>query len=102
PDAMPKLAKVAKVLGPKGLMPNPKAGTVTPKPEELANKYAGGQIAFKTEAKSPIIHISVGKMSFGKDKLSENIQFLLTSIDRSKLKNAYIKSTMSPSLKLVI
>ena len=102
PDAMPKLAKVARILGPKGLMPNPKAGTVTPKPEELAKKYEGGQIAYKTEAKSPIIHIAIGKMSFGKDKLSENIQVFLTSIDRTKIKNAYIKSTMSPSLKLVI
>lgn len=102
PDAMPKLAKVAIILGPKGLMPNPKAGTVTAKPQELAKKYAGGQIAYKTEAKSPIIHVSVGKMSFGKEKLAQNIDVFITSIDRSKLKNAYIKSTMSPSLRLVI
>jgi len=102
PDAMPKLAKVAKILGPRGLMPNPKIGTVTAKPEELAEKYKGGQIAFKTEAKAPIIHVSVGKVSFGKEKLSENVKTFLDAIEKSKIKNAYIKSTMSPSLKLVV
>jgi len=102
PDAMPKLAKVAKILGPRGLMPNPKNGTISPNPEALAKKYEGGQMNYKTEAKSPIIHVSVGKMSFGKEKLSENISILFNSIEKEKMRNAYIKSTMSPSLKLVI
>jgi large subunit ribosomal protein L1 len=102
PDAMPKLAKVAKILAPRGLMPNPRAGTVTPKPEELAEKYKGGQIAYKTEAKSPIIHVAVGKVSFGKEKLSQNVEAFLNSVEKSKIKTVYLKSTMSPSLKLVI
>ncbi len=59
PDAMPRLAKVARILGPKGLMPNPKNGTVTAKPEEVAKKYESGQINFKTEAKAPVLHVVV-------------------------------------------
>ncbi len=102
PDAMPKLAKVARVLGPRGLMPNPKNGTISAKPEEVAKKYAGGQIAFKTEVKAPIIHVAVGKLSFGTEKLQHNIQALLGSIDKAKMKNAYVKSTMSPSLKIIL
>jgi len=100
PDAMPKLAKVAKILGPRGLMPNPKNGTISPNPEALAKKYEGGQMNYKTEAKSPIIHVTVGKLSFGKEKLSENISILFNSIEKEKMRNAYIKSTMSPSLKI--
>ena len=73
PDTMPKLAKVARVLGPRGLMPNPKNGTVTPKPEEIAKKFEGGQFNFKTEAKFPLLHLTVGKISFGDKKLTENI-----------------------------
>ena len=74
PTMMAKLAKVAKILGPRGLMPNPKNGTITPKPEEVAKKFDGGQINFKTEAKAPIIHLTVGKISFGPEKLTENIE----------------------------
>ena len=102
PDAMPKLAKVARILGPKGLMPNPKNGTVTTKPEEVAKKFEAGQLNFKTEAKSPILHVMVGKLSFGEDKLSENVIAMLATVDKSKVKNVYLKSTMSPSLKLAV
>ena len=101
PDAMPRLAKVARILGPKGLMPNPKTGTVTPRPEEVAEKFKGGQVNFKTEAKANVIHVAVGKMSFGKSKLSANISALLGAVDSTKVKSLYLKSTMSPSLKLV-
>lgn len=100
PDMMPKLAKVARVLGPKGLMPNPKNGTITDKPEEIAKKYEGGQISFKTEAKSPIIHLTVGKISFGPEKLSENIEYMLNAIKKTNIINATLKSTMSPGIKL--
>lgn len=102
PSMMPKLARVAKVLGPKGLMPNPKNGTISEKPEEMAKKYEGGQVNFKTEAKTPIIHLTVGKMSFGSKKLSENVQSLLSAIKKSNIVNATLKSTMSPGIKLKI
>lgn len=100
PDSMPKLAKVARTLGPRGLMPNPKNGTVTTKPEEVAKKYAGGQINFKTEAKFPLLHIAVGKVSFSEDKISQNIKVVLDAIDKKKIKNATLKSTMSPAIHL--
>ena len=100
PDSMSRLAKVARYLGPKGLMPNPKSGTVTTKPEEVAKKYEGGQINFKTEAKFPILHMSVGKMSFDESKLSENIKTALKAIQISKMKSVTLKSTMSPGIKI--
>ncbi len=102
PEMMPKLAKVAKVLGPRGLMPNPKNGTIAPKPEEVAKKFEGGQINFKTEAKAPIIHLTVGKMSMGAEKLTENIEAFVTAIKKSNIVNVTIKSTMSPGLKIQI
>jgi len=100
PDAMPKLAKVARTLGPRGLMPNPKNGTVTTKPDEVAKKYEGGQINFKTEAKFPLIHVAVGKVSFSEDKISQNIKVVMSAIDKKKIVNATLKSTMSPAIHL--
>lgn len=100
PDTMPKLAKVAKVLGPRGLMPSPKNGTITNKPDELLKKYEAGQITFKTEPKIPIIHLSVGKLSFGEKKLAENIKAILDAIQASRIKKAVLKSTMSPGIKI--
>lgn len=100
PDAMPKLARAAKVLGPRGLMPNPKNGTVTPTPEEVAKKYEGGQINFKTEAKFPLLHVAIGKVSFGDTKIKDNAKTVLSAIDKKKIKNATLKSTMSPAIRL--
>lgn len=100
PDTMPKLARVARVLGPRGLMPNPKNGTVTPKPEEIAKKFAGGQINFKTEAKFPLLHLAVGKISFGEKKLTDNIKAALGAIAAKQIKTVTLKSTMSPGIKL--
>lgn len=100
PDAMPKLARVARVLGPRGLMPNPKNGTVSPKPEELASKFAGGQINFKTESKFPIMHLAVGKVSFGEQKLADNIKTAVTAVKVKNIKSITLKSTMSPGLHL--
>lgn len=102
PDAMPKLAKVAKVLGPKGLMPNPKNGTISPNPEAVAKQYEGGQFRYKTEAKAPVIHVSVGKMSFGQEKLAQNIDAFLRAIKSENIRNVTLKSTMSPAIKLQV
>lgn len=100
PDAMPRLAKVAKVLGPKGLMPNPKNGTITPNPESVAKSYAGGQMHYKTEAKAPVMHVAIGKLSFGEEKLAQNIEAFLQAVRLENIKKAVIKSTMSPSIRL--
>ncbi len=102
PSMMPKLAKVAKVLGPRGLMPNPKNGTIIQNPEEAAKKYEGGLIFFKTEAKAPLLHISVGKMSFGQKKLSDNIETILNAIQKENITKAILKSTQSPSIKVAV
>ncbi len=100
PMMMAKLAKVARILGPRGLMPNPKNGTVTPKPEEAAKKFEGGQINFKTESKFPLLHLTVGKVSFGADKLQDNIKVAIQSVQTKNIKNVTLKSTMSPGMKI--
>lgn len=100
PDAMPRLAKVARILGPRGLMPNPKNGTVTPNPEAVAKQYEGGHMTFKTESKAPVLHLAVGKLSFGTDKLTENIKAALKAVDNKNIKKIVLKSTMSPAVRL--
>ena len=100
PSLMPRLAKVAKVLGPRGLMPNPKNGTVTDDPKPLMEKLSKGQIRFKTESKAPVIHLSVGKVSFDADKLSENISTVISSVGSNKISKDTLKSTMSPGIKI--
>lgn len=102
PDMMPKLAKVARVLGPRGLMPNPKNGTVSANPEDAVKKLSGGELRFKTEAKAPVIHLIIGKISFGDKKIAENAQEALNAIGQSKIKSATLTSTMSPGIKLQV
>lgn len=109
PDMMRDLAKVAKVLGPKGLMPNPKSGTVTPDVEKAIAELQAGKIEFKTD-KFGIVHSFFGKVSFGKDKLTENFKEFVRALNAAKptgIKGVYIKSmtinpTMGPGIKLDI
>ena len=89
-----------KVLGPRGLMPNPKNGTITDKPEEAVKKLSGGQISYKTEFVSPIIHASIGKLSFEDKKLKENIAAFISSVGAPKISSVTLKSTMSPAIRL--
>ncbi|PIY94261.1 MAG: 50S ribosomal protein L1 [Candidatus Levybacteria bacterium CG_4_10_14_0_2_um_filter_35_8] len=100
PAIMPKLAKVARILGPKGLMPNPKNGTVTANPQDLVKKYEGGQINFKTEGKAPVIHLTIGKASFEDKKLADNIKAIYVALGKNKIASVFLKSTMSPGIKL--
>jgi len=100
PSFMPKLAKFAKVLGPKGLMPNPKAGTISTKPEEVAKKFEKGMLRWKTEPKAPIIHQMIGKLSFDDKKLVENTKAFVNAVGKAHIFKAFIKSTMSPSMKI--
>ena len=100
PSMMPKLARVAKFLGPRGLMPNPKNGTVSPNPPEAAKKYEGGAMNFKTEAKFPVLHLTVGKVSIGEEKLTDNVKALIKAVKTTNIKNATLKSTMSPGIKI--
>jgi large subunit ribosomal protein L1 len=100
PSFMPKLAKFAKVLGPKGLMPNPKAGTVSPNPEEVAKKFQKGTMRWKTEGKFPLIHQMVGKVSFEDKMLVENIKAFIAVVGKPHITEAFVTSTMSPSVRL--
>lgn len=102
PEMMPKLAIYARLLGPKGLMPNPKNGTVI-KSEKDADKFSVNTVNLKTEKTQNIIHTSFGKVSQDTKELVENAQAILDAIGGSKIiTSVYIKSTMSPSIKLTI
>jgi large subunit ribosomal protein L1 len=102
PSMMPKLAKVARILGPKGLMPNPKNGTVTPDPDKRAKELSHGQVNFKTEPDQPLIHMIVGKVSFEDKKLVDNIAAVIEAVGSGKVAKATIAATMGPGIKLKI
>ena len=109
PDMMPVVGKLGKVLGPKGLMPNPKLGTVTPDVAKAVQDAKGGQIEYRAE-KAGIIHVGVGKASFSEGDIAENICSLVDAVNKAKpsgAKGTYIKkisvsSTMGPGIKLDI
>lgn len=102
PQVMGKLGKVAKFLGPKGLMPNPKNGTISPTPEKVAEKIKGGETAWKTESDFPLIHFVIGKLSFADKQLMENFQTLVKAIGDVKIQAVTLKSSMSPGIKIQI
>lgn len=102
PSMMPKLAKVARILGPRGLMPNPKNGTVSPTPEKRAKELTSGELNFKAEPGNPIVHLPVGKVSFEDAKLIENIEAILSAIGRNKILRATLAPTMGPGVKLAL
>ena len=107
PQYMPKLGKFARLLGPKGLMPNPKAGTVTMDVEKAVKEAKAGKVEYRVD-KQAIVHIGVGKVSFGADKLLENANAFFDSLKAQKpasLKGSYVKSvfittTMGPSIQI--
>ncbi|GIW64790.1 MAG: hypothetical protein KatS3mg092_0723 [Patescibacteria group bacterium] len=102
PSFMPKLTKFAKILGPKGLMPNPKAGTISPNPEEIVKKFSKGVLRWKTEPKFPLIHQMIAKISVKEEEIVANAEKFIDAVGKKHIKKAYIKTTMSPSLKLQI
>ncbi|MDO5451649.1 MAG: 50S ribosomal protein L1 [Candidatus Saccharibacteria bacterium] len=107
PQYMPKLGKYARLLGPKGLMPNPKAGTVTTDVEKAVKEAKAGKVEYRVD-KQAIVHIGVGKVSFGVEKLAENANAFFDSLKAQKpasLKGSYVKSvyvttTMGPSIQI--
>ena len=107
PNMMGLVGRLGKVLGPRGLMPSPKAGTVTPDVAKAVNEAKAGKIEYRLD-KTNIIHCPIGKASFGKDKLLENFDVLLTAIAKAKpeaAKGQYIRScvvatTMGPGVKV--
>lgn len=102
PQDMAKLAKHARFLGPKGLMPNPKNGTISADPKQALKNFSGNNISYKTEKKAPLIHLAIGKKSLGEKKLTENLIAILQGINPKQIKKANICTSMSPSIKLEI
>ena len=106
PDMMPIVGRVAKVLGPKGLMPNPKSGTVTTNVAKAIADVKAGKVEYRLD-KNNIIHVMIGKVSFGAEKLTDNFNTLMEAIVKAKpaaakgtyLKSTYGASTMGPSIK---
>ena len=109
PDMMPNLGKIGRVLGPKGLMPNPKTGTVTTNVEKTISDIKKGMVEYKTDANGNI-HSVIGKVSFDDKKLAENLDYLVNTIIKAKpstvkgkfILNITISSTMGPGIKLDI
>ena len=107
PDIMGVVGKLGKVLGPRGLMPNPKLGTVTFDVAKAVKDIKAGKVEYKTE-KAGVVHVRIGKVSFDVDKLRENAKAIVESVNKAKpstskgkyLKSLYISSTMGPSIKV--
>ncbi len=107
PDMMSSVGKIGKILGPRGLMPNPKVGTVTQDVARVVKELKAGQVEYRVD-KAGIVHVAVGKVSFGGPKIRENAQAVITSLIKAKpasskgayLKNVSLSSTMGPGVKV--
>ncbi len=107
PDMMGLVGRIGRVLGPKGLMPNPKAGTVTPDVAKAVNDIKAGKIEYRLD-KTNIIHCPIGKVSFGTEKLMQNFSTLMTAVIKAKpaaakgqyLRSVSVTSTMGPGVKI--
>jgi ribosomal protein L1 len=107
PATMPQLGKYARLLGPRGLMPNPKSGTVTQNTAAAVQEAKAGRVEYRVD-QAGIVHLSIGKASFGADKLGQNAEAVLSSIRAAKpsslkgiyIKSIYVTSTMGPSIKV--
>ena len=109
PDMMKDMAKVAKILGPKGLMPNPKTETVTPNPAKIVRELSKGKISFKNDDTSNL-HVIIGKVSFPSEHLQQNLATFLEALKKLKpssskgifLQSAFLTTSMGPSIKISV
>lgn len=100
PDWMPKLAQAAKILGPRGLMPNPKNGTISDNLKKTVTELQGGKTEYKTEANGQVIHLGVGKANQPKEEIFDNIKALYNVLGRSKIRKITIAPTMGPGVRV--
>ena len=107
PDMMPEIGKIGNILGPKGLMPNPKTGTVTPKVENVINDIKKGMIGYRTDSYGNI-HTIAGKVSFSNKDIEENLNYIISTISKNKpqsvkgalINNVVISTTMGPGIRV--
>ena len=107
PDMMRAVGRLGKVLGPRGLMPNPKTGTVTPNVKQAVTEIKAGKVEFRVD-KTSIVHVPVGKISFSADQLKDNASAVINAVRKAKpsaakgkyVRSIYISSTMSPSVQI--
>lgn len=102
PEWMPKLARLARILGPKGLMPNPKNGTITDNLRKTVAELKKGKTEYKTEAKGQVIHLAVGKVGQPKEEIASNVKVLYNALGRSKVSKITLSPTMGPGVKVEI
>lgn len=102
PATMPKVLPFARILGPKGLMPNPKNGTLTDNPDEAIKKLSVAKTQVRTEKKAPVTHLVVGKVSQPEKELEDNVTELIKVIGPLKIKKLVLTSTMGPGIKVAI
>lgn len=109
PDMMPKIARIARVLGPQGLMPNPKTGTVSSNPASIVKELMGGRLSFKMDQLGNI-HEAVGKLSWNEDKIIANVEAIIDAVRHARpaamkgqlLKSVTLASTMSPGVRITV
>ncbi|MBI3341804.1 hypothetical protein HY024_01645 [Candidatus Curtissbacteria bacterium] len=102
PKFMPQMAKIARVLGPAGMMPNPKNGTISDEPEKTIGEGTSDSFEFRSDPMAPIVHLKLGKLSAKPEEIEDNLKALVAVIGPTKVKKAVLTSTMSPALKLDI
>ena len=108
PDMMPLMAKLGRILGPKGMMPNPKDGTVTNDLSKAVKELQAGKVSFRAEKESGIVQVPIGKISFTEDKLVKNFSAVMDGINKVRpasakgiyIRSVYVSSTMGPGLKI--
>lgn len=100
PEWMSKLAKVARILGPRGLMPNPKNGTISDDLKKTVAGFQSGKTEYKTEPKTPVIHIALGKLNQADEELTANIKTLIQTVGKTRIKKITLSPTMGPGIRL--
>lgn len=102
PDMMPKLVPFAKILGPRGLMPNPKQGTIVKDPGKAKEKFGGNRVSVKSQKDMPIAHLLVGKVNQKDEELEQNIQALFKAVGEKNIKKMVLSASMGPGIKVAV
>lgn len=102
PEMMPKLVPYAKILGPKGLLPNPKQGTLTNDPEKAKEKFGGKNLQVKSEKKAPLAHLVIAKTSQAEEEIAANIKAVIESIEPKNIQKAVLSASMGPGIKVTV